>query len=277
MSEGLYVYLWGGLGNQLFQYAAGLAIQDALQGRGMHPQLLLLPAQDNGHSARDYRAGLMPLGRSYPTPTPPTDATFYPQDGFAPWDPASVAAKLDSHIKRLLIRGYFQSLPPIAPHVAQIRTDLLTRFAEVRRGLAAKYRIQATHTVASIHVRRGDYVKLQAEGFHLLGPEYYVPAIQAVQASAGPQGPPRRWLVFSNDAAWCRAQSWFPAGTEIVDERDEIASLLLLSLCQAAAITSNSTFSWWGAILAAPPVATYPARWIGAAKPNLFPAGWMRV
>jgi hypothetical protein len=140
-----------------------------------------------------------------------------------------------------------------------------------------KYRIQATHTVASIHVRRGDYVKLQAEGFHLLGPEYYVPAIQAVQASAGVQGPPRRWLVFSNDAAWCRAQPWFPAATEIVEESDEIASLLLLSLCQAAAITSNSTFSWWGAMLAAPPVATYPARWIGGAKPNLFPAGWMRV
>jgi hypothetical protein len=269
MSEGLYVYLWGGLGNQLFQYAAGLAIQDALQQRGCHSQLFLLPAQDNGHSARDYRSGLMPFGQLADS-SPKVDAQFWPQDGFAPWDPAAVASEIESRFKRLLVRGYFQTLP-------LIRSDLLARFAEVRRGLAVKYRLQATHTVASIHVRRGDYTKLKDKGFHLLGPEYYVPAIAAVQASAGPQGPPRRWLVFSDDPAWCGTQPWLPAGAEVVEEADEVATLLLLSLCQSAAITSNSTFSWWGGILAAPPVATYPARWIGAAKPNLFPAGWMRI
>jgi hypothetical protein len=272
MSEGIYVYLWGGLGNQLFQYAAGLAVTAAMRSRPPS-RLYLLPAQENGHSARDYRRGLMPLGEPASAGAS-TDATFWPQDGFAPWNPTSLGMELDAHIKRLLVRGYFQYLPAIAPQVAQIRADLLVRFAEVRRGLAGKYRVQATQSVGSLHLRRGDYTKLQKEGFHLLGPEYYRPALEAV-AARGVK--PARWLVFSDDPAWCRDQAWLPAGAEVVEEADEVASLILLSLCGAAAVTSNSTFSWWGAVLAAPVVVTYPARWIGGAKPNLFPAGWMRI
>lgn len=279
MSEGVYVYLWGGLGNQLFQYAAGLAIASAMRSRPPS-HLYLLPAKENGHSARDYRRGIMTLGEPCDVTTAAslgslrTDATYWPADGFAAWDATTLGMTLDAHIKRILIRGYFQYLPAVLPQVAQIRADLLARFAQVRRGLAQKYHIQATRTVGSIHVRRGDYTKLQGEGFHLLGPEYYRPALEAVAAAGGT---PQRWLVCSDDPAWCRGQSWLPAGAEVVEEADEVASLLLLSLCDAAAVISNSTFSWWGAILAAPEVAIYPSRWIGDAQPILFPARWIRV
>ncbi len=273
MSEAVLVYLWGGLGNQLFQYAAGLALTERLSS-----DLYLLPAQENGHSSRDYRRGLMPRGRLVEATTQLTaDAQFWPKDAHAAWNPAAICTEVEVCVNRLLIRGYFQYLPVIQPQVVRIRADILDRMVDVRHGLAVKYRIRDPHTVASLHVRRGDYVGLQGKGFHLLGPEYYVTAIAAVQASAGSQGPPQRWLIFSNDPAWCRSQPWLPAGAEVVEEADEVATLLLLSLCQAAAVTSNSTFSWWGAVLAAPPTVTYSKRWIGDATPALFPRDWVRV
>jgi hypothetical protein len=274
MSEAVFVYLWGGLGNQLFQYAAGMALTDQLRS-----ELYLLPAQENGHSARDYRRGLMPRGRPADAHVGQltTDARFWPSDSHAAWNPTTVCMEVEAHVKRLLVRGYFQYLPAIQPQVARIRADILDRMVDVRHGLAVKYRIRDPRAVASLHVRRGDYVGLQGKGFHLLGPEYYVPAIAAVQASAGSQGPPQRWLIFSNDPAWCRSQPWLPAGAEVVEETDEVATLLLLSLCQAVAVTSNSTFSWWGAVLAAPQTVTYSKRWIGDATPALFPHDWIRI
>lgn len=274
MSEAVLVYLWGGLGNQLFQYAAGLALREHLGG-----ELYLLPPQENEHSSRDYRRGLMPLGRPADAHVGQltADAQFWPNDAHTPWTPAMVAIEAATRVKRLLIRGYFQYLPAIQPQVTRIREDIFDRMVDVRHGLAMKYRIRDPRTVASLHVRRGDYVGLQASGFHLLGPEYYVPAIAAVQASAGSQGPPPRWLIFSNDTAWCRNQTWLPAGAEVVEEADEVATLILLSLCQAAAVTSNSTFSWWGAVLAAPHTVTYSKRWIGDTTPPLFPRDWLCI
>lgn len=275
MPDAVIVYLWGGLGNQLFQYAAGLALS---ANTSQKPALFLLPAKDNGHSARDYRRDLMPLGLPVEAPAEHTaDATFWPKDGFAPWSPETLVARLRAAgVSRVLVRGYFQYLPAIIQQVPQVRADLLDSLTELRDRMALKYRIQDPKALASLHVRRGDYVKLQAEGFHLLGPEYYRPAVQAVQGSLGA---PVKWLIFSNDPAWCREQmrTWLPPGAEVVDESDELATLALLSLCQAAAVTSNSTFSWWGAVLANPIIATYSTRWIGQAKPTLFPATWMRI
>lgn len=275
MSEAVLVYLWGGLGNQLFQYAAGLAVLAASEAK---PALFLLPAQDNGHSQRDYRRDLMPLGLPVDVNAQVTaDVTFWPKDSFAPWDPVGLTRSMRSAgSRRLLLRGYFQYLPAIIKQVPLVRDDILNSLTDLRDRMALKYRIgNATRSVASLHVRRGDYVKLQGAGFHLLGPEYYRPAIQAVQGSLGAR--PIRWLIFSNDPAWCRNQSWLPPGAEVVDESDELATLALLSLCQAAAVTSNSTFSWWGAVLANPTVVTYSPRWIGDAKPTLFPATWMQI
>ena len=67
---------------------------------------------------------------------------------------------------------------------------------------------------------------------------------------------------------------------ELLDEKDELAGLMLMSLCEGGAVISNSTFSWWGAMLGCGatgvPVA-YPAKWIGKENPDLFPPSWIRI
>ena len=273
MLETTLLYLWGGLGNQLFQYAAGLTVAEATGSR-----LILLPAQDNIHSTRDYRPGLMPAGRTlesfgYDTPITP-DTMFWPSNPHQGWSPYAIRAQNMGNARNLLLRGYFQYLPAIESQVLEIRNDILTRFAEVRRGLATAYRVENREALAFLHVRRGDYLGLQDKGFHILGPEYYIPAIEAVERRRTAS---LRWLIVSDDPAWLHEQSWLPHGAEVIEGLDEVATLLLLSLCEGGAVLSNSTFNWWGAILSGSSNVAYPSRWIGEEEPELFPSNWIRI
>lgn len=270
MSEEIIMTLQGGLGNQLFQYAAGLALQAALGGT-----LWLTPQEENSHSTRDYRIGLMrrgkAIGRDGSPQAPGPVKAWLPQDPFEEWTPSIF---YDS--KALFTKGYYQYLPAIQEQVAIIREDLLARLAPVRQGIAAHHRIHSPQQTAFLHVRREDYLTLDPTTFWVQGPEYYTEAIAAVQSR---MTTPLRWLVLSDDPPWCREQPWLPSGAEILDEPDEIIGLLLMSLCEGGAILANSTYSWWGAVLAggagsATPV-VYPRRWVGPYQPHLFPADWI--
>jgi hypothetical protein len=86
----------------------------------------------------------------------------------------------------------------------------------------------------------------------------------------------KRWLVFSDDPEWCKQQACF-AGAQILDEPDELLSLELMSRCKGGAVISNSSFSWWGAILANAERVVYPDLWSEMHKPNLFPSTWIRL
>jgi hypothetical protein len=108
-----------------------------------------------------------------------------------------------------------------------------------------------------------------------MGTEYYRRGLTKIDAKL-------RWIVISDDVAWCREQELFtefPA-IEIVDEPDELNGLALMSLCCGGAIIANSTFSWWGAMLGAEPagaMVVYPSLWFSHAKPDLFPSRWTRL
>ena len=269
MSEQIVMVLQGGLGNQLFQYTAGLTLQASLGGT-----LWLTPQEENSHSKRDYRIGLMRRGKAIGPDGIPhaSNRAWHPQGPFDEWTPNSFKG-----IQALYTKGYYQYLPVIQDQIALVREDLLARLTPVRQGIAQKYKIHSPRQTAFIHVRRGDYLNLDPTTFWTQGPEYYVPAI--AEAKARMAGP-RRWLIISDDPTWCRGQNWLPAGAEVVDEPDEILGLLLMSLCEGGAIIANSTYSWWGAMLGAGRAGTaapvvYPRRWIGTVRPHLFPADWI--
>jgi hypothetical protein len=100
----------------------------------------------------------------------------------------------------------------------------------------------------SIHVRRGDY--LQIEGQLICGFDYYKSAINfIIQSMESPS-----FYIFSEDIAWCRANlgslfgildnyfiDWNTGGNSYVD-------MQLMAACNHN-IIANSTFSWWGAYL----------------------------
>lgn len=117
------------------------------------------------------------------------------------------------------------------------------------------YRGQIASGMVSIHVRRGDYLKLPHR-HPFVGETYLREAIAGF-----PKG--TSFMIFSDDVPWCRKfftgdEFHFSPGTSALDD------LFLMSWCDHH-ICSNSTFSWWGAYLRGGGRTIFPAMWYGPA------------
>jgi hypothetical protein len=122
-----------------------------------------------------------------------------------------------------------------------------------------------------IHVRLTDYIS--ESSFGLLSVRYYKQAIEKLEAS-GALKPEDKFWVFSDDISGAKNLLSF-IGSErirwIIDQENCPASTLeIMRLCQNY-IISNSTFSWWGAALSHNENAKvlYPEPWFKSAPtPN---------
>ena len=269
MSESIIVVLQGGLGNQLFQYAAGLTLASRLGG-----ELWLTPTQENKHSGKDYRGTLYRRGKAIGPDGKPVGQIVFHEHGesFDPWSPDQYKG-----IPFLGVKGYFQNLPAIESQISLIRSDLFQALSPVRTSLRHKYHLHNPRQTCFIHIRRGDYLNQKPGTFWVQDMSYYVPALQVIkQRTSGP----RRWMVISDDIAWCRTQPWLTVSPfEFADEPEELHGLMLMSMCEGGAIIANSSFSWWGAMLgcreSAPVI--YPSKWYAKLQLDLFPSSWIRI
>ena len=130
MSECIIIVLQGGLGNQLFQYTAGLALAARLGG-----ELWLTPIQENKHSGLDHRTTLYIRGKAIgPEGQPPTKAIFNQQShSFSAWSPSDFQG-----IPSIALKGYYQYLPAIESQISLIRSDLFQRLTDIRSALREK-------------------------------------------------------------------------------------------------------------------------------------------
>jgi Glycosyl transferase family 11 len=243
MKRMIVVQLMGGLGNQIFQYAAALAIQDAMKKQGP----ICFVSADNKHSRQTY-FHLFNGGSLLREPFPIGDR-YCQNDAFEAWNPSTF-----KDTETLLLYGYFQFIPAIASVIPRLQREF---------GLFQESR------AAFVHVRRGDY--LQNPTLHWLqSPEYYEEGMKLVGAD--------KWVVFSDDLDWCREQSCFQRpDLQFIDEKDEVTALRLMASCTQGAVISNSTFSYWAAILGDIECVVYPKKWYGDSTPVLFPEGWMEL
>lgn len=259
------VELLGGLGNQLFQYAAAKAVQNK---SGV--KLLLNKESNNVHNTNghNYAKELFTDAEEVDFPVHAVWVfesqgvkIYNQQNGFEEWNPQSISIPC-------LLKGYFQYYPAIEAVVPQIRTLLLQNLGVTK--------LNPDH--AFLHVRRGDYVP--KSNFHYLqGESYYKEAYNQLCVKRGKNGPPQKLLIFSDDIAWCKSQQWLLAlpGIEFVEEEDELKSLSLMISCIGGAIIANSTFSWWAAVLSDTPYVIYPTKWIAQKIENLFPLNWVSI
>ena len=115
------VHLFGGLGNQLFQYAAAKAVA-----KKMPCKLLLNKEIYNAHNinGHNYAKELFTDGEEMELPPHPEylfrsmGINVYSQsDGFQSWNPNDI--QLSS-----ILKGYFQFYPAIQPILSDLRTQL---------------------------------------------------------------------------------------------------------------------------------------------------------
>ena len=91
----------------------------------------------------------------------------------------------------------------------------------------------------SIHIRRGDYLKLR-HIYNILDIDYFKKAIQTIKE----KNP--KFFVFSDDIDWCKKNLNIEA--TYIEKTTDIDDMFLMSKMKYNVI-SNSTFSWWGAWL----------------------------
>ncbi|HKA13777.1 MAG TPA: alpha-1,2-fucosyltransferase [Myxococcota bacterium] len=281
--------LQGGLGNQMFQYAAGLRLA-AVRQAPLKLDLSLLGAR-HGQTPRTYQLDRFRISAQRATPeevealcakrplaariSRRLDRRAAARERHFHYDPA--VARLPD---RSCLEGYWQSERYFADAAERVReefrfrAELAGRNAELARAIAAR-------AAVSVHVRRGDYaanpVTRAVHG--LCSIDYYQRAAEYIAARV--RDPV--YVLFSDDPEWARAH--LDLGGEAIavghnGPDDGAEDLRLIGLCRHHVI-ANSTFSWWGAWLSASPdkIVVAPERWFadGARDTSdLLPAGWVK-
>jgi hypothetical protein len=184
---------------------------------------------------------------------------------------------LENNIRTLYIAGYWQTHRMVDDIGEELRVDL--RFKEAAKGenLEVLDQIRQSKNSVSLHIRRGDYT-LAAEGKIALPIEYYYRAIDALRIRLAEPV----FFVFSDDIAFAKENLPRDIRTVFVEHNDAFSShedLRLMSSCQHH-IIANSSFSWWGAWLnpRSDKIVFAPRYWHLRADsyyPGLFPPDWI--
>jgi hypothetical protein len=139
----------------------------------------------------------------------------------------------------LTIDGYFQSEKYFTNYIEDIR-NLFKIDSVTKEYLENKYKNILSENTCSIHVRRGNYLNLQ--NFHpVQSIEYYKKAIDFFSADI-------TFLIFSDDINWCKNQFQFLKNKIFIENNKDYEDLYLMSMCKNN-IIANSSFSWWGSYL----------------------------
>ncbi|WP_126246410.1 alpha-1,2-fucosyltransferase [Chitinophaga rhizosphaerae] len=277
----ILVQLKGGLGNQMFQYAAGrtLALRyDVplyLDKGSYEPRQAAMYGLDGLkiHAAAASE-NMIPhpglLGKVFNRLAPASMRSILREAHFH-YDPAFEAVKPPVYLK-----GYWQSWKYFAPVADVIREDFAFNIDFSPEILAKAEALRNSNSVA-MHFRRGDYTSTSAAVYHgICEPEYY--------ERAAARYPGATFYIFTNDPAWVKDN--LPAGIpyEILSgslSSSQYEDLFLMSQCRHQVI-ANSSYSWWAAWLNRFPGKriTAPKRWFlaeGLHDHDLVPAAWDRI
>lgn len=284
--------LKGGLGNQLFQYAAGLSLSQRLETR------LLLDCSflESSRQSADTTYRVYELDKFQVTEPQANEwvlAKFTPhslwqralhllvsglvkeEKSFA-FDTSFFSQKGD-----IYLRGYWQSERYFQSIESLLRERL--SFRNELRHLNKEWadRIKSSHSV-SIHIRRGDYVSdPKINSYHgALSIDYYLNGVAEIVSRV----PTAHFFVFSDDVPWAKDHLQLGAPCEFITGNSGTQAwedLKLMSLCQHH-IIANSSFSWWGAWLnpSKEKIVVCPREWFADKSidtSDLIPTAWIRL
>lgn len=267
----IVVKLFGGLGNQIFQYAYGRELQA------------------RGHDVKFHRHDLLPSVISNPESEPAhhRDHARYGLDGFnvkiefseptgkeiSMWDMAFHPEMLDVP-DGVTLAGHWQCEKYFPSVVAELR-DELWPVAKPNPQVAywlEKIEAAGERSVA-LHVRRGDYTMPENMQYHgVCSAEYYQQALAKI-------GNIRQVFIFSDDPQWCR-ENMGDIG-EVIETRNRYWDLHLIRQCHNA-IIANSSYSWWGAWLGQENshIIVAPQKWfvtLQMESKDIVPERWIKL
>lgn len=288
----------GGLGNQLFQYAAGFALakkngcefkidlssfgqearntQDAVR----TPDILQFLITANLASASEVELFRNPMG-------------FLSRGGRFISQRVLKRYNSDWHPEIMLqsgniyLEGYFQCENYFIDCINQLLREFTLKQDLLRGVEYLSGDIKRLDNPVSLHIRRGDYVSNpRASKLHnICTISYYQKALAELELRVGKFN----LVVFSDDIDWARKNLNLEKGALYVSEKttsdgEKLTApqeITLMSHCHHHVI-SNSTFSWWGAYLNRRPqkIVVAPSLWNRSKinrHRNILPPSWLQA
>lgn len=272
----IIIQLLGGLGNQMFQYAAAKAL--SLEN---NQQLVIDTTAFDTYKLHQFglknfatqlrfynfisksRAKLHKFLGNF---------TVYKEKQFN-YNPDFFAQKTTT----IYLEGYFQSELYFKKYEKEIRSEFEITAPLKRETIQFLDKMKHENAV-SIHIRRGDY--LQHEIHNTDKTEYYSLAMQYIETSVfNPV-----YYLFSDDMNWVKENFKINFETHYVDFNDASTNyedLKLMSCCKHN-IIANSSFSWWSAWLNTNPnkIVIAPQKWFNNESrdySDVLPESWIKL
>lgn len=186
---------------------------------------------------------------------------------------------IEGKAQTVFLVGYWQvhSIPDAIEK--ELREELRLPDEPMGANLVMAERIQRAAVPVSLHIRRGDYT-LAAEGNPALPIQYYLRCIQTIVEKMNEP----TFFVFSDDMEYAKKNLPGNVNLIFVDQNGSFEAhedVRLMSMCRHH-IIANSTLSWWGAWLNARPdkVVLAPKHWrVGGCTESgdLLPREWLLI
>lgn len=282
------VLLYGGIGNQLFQYVFGEYI------RGKYKL-------DVRYDLSSF--GLLPTFRDYQLNTVishlsvyQTKKTFFSRHTYVTRKFLQYCFRLKPGVKYIneltddldesifksstynliYLDGYWQNKKFFTWCSDNLADFKISPRFELPQELRSDYSFIMNNNCISMHVRRGDY--LLKENTALMASctkEYFSKGLQRTLSCI--KNP--TLVIFSDDPEWVKLNLHFDVSTRIIENKEvpPFWYIHLMSLCRHQ-IISNSTFSWWGAVLNSNPerITVAPKKWFNYRdNPEIYFDNWI--
>lgn len=287
------VILSGGLGNQMFEYAAARALSLCLNSQ-LHIDTYILTKKTKA-TIRNYELAIFnihtPISNSIINKiaikifgvirSRKTGYSFLNKLGIFRDEKAQYYdIRFKSLPEKTTLFGYFQNENYFRDISEQLRIDFTFRIplegrnSEIRNAIEQK-------TSVSIHIRRGDYANSNSN-LPILDISYYKKAIEYITYQSQVKNP--HFYIFSDGIEWVKQNlDLSNFNHEFIDwneNEDSYIDMQLMSICKHN-IIANSSFSWWGAWLNNNPkkIVIAPQQWYKentSKHPEGFiPDGWI--
>lgn len=275
--------LSGGLGNQMFQYAAYLSLKLSGKDVRLDTSLYNVRSMHNGFELNrvfDIKDKVINRGHPY---VDFLRAILKYRKSWCCLEEPGIYTDLAA-CNKLIIKGDWQSEKYFLQIEKEVRTTYTFNGIDFNNETLAERMLKQNSV--SIHVRRGDYYNIpeNAKLFaNICNEEYYKNAIKIICSKV--ESPV--FYAFSNDVPWL--QSFFSnldmdINYHIITSNkgmDSYKDMYLMSRCRHN-IIANSSFSWWGAWLNDNPekIIIAPKEWNHRdpqTYKNLIPKQWRQI
>lgn len=258
ISNKCLVYLVGGLGNQLFMIATGLAYCLKYN--------LVLQIHPTPNKRPYYWNSILSLFKKYVVKEDDTSLQTY-------YEPTFAYNEIPKDKTRLF--GYFQSSKYFKNIKSIMKNSIV--FPDHERLEKTIFEncglITSNHVI--VHARRGDY--LQKADYHNPQPDkYYEEGLAEIKKRI--EKP--IFILLSDDENYWVHSNVFKNENYTIVNADEITTFFLMTHCKNF-IMANSSFSWWGAYLANTTTVIAPKQWFGPEGPqdwqDIYEDEWIRI